>query len=127
MEEFWCNFYALIVRLSFLTLVRYKSWNRRKFLDGNTALHDALRKIWISFNQWESVRFGYLLLTDIYTKVLLSSRRHNRIVSQLASRFEVFDVVTVANFDANEYHNRIGGYFYHLEGKDEKTKKFPKN
>ena len=71
-----------------------KTYRSREFQECNTALNDAIRKIF-SYNRWESVRalrdsFGYKSLTEIFAKSrskFISRLPHhcNPIIAWLAS------------------------------------------
>ena len=71
-----------------------KTYSAREFQDCNTALNDAIRKIF-SYNRWESVRalrdsFGYKSLTEIFANSrnkFLSCLPHHRnpLIAWLAS------------------------------------------
>ena len=71
-----------------------KDFKARDFMDCNTALNDAIRKIF-SFHRWESVRalregFGYPSLTEIFEKAKTKfhsrlTSHHNGVISWLAT------------------------------------------
>ena len=71
-----------------------KEFSSRSMNDCNTAVNDAIRKIF-SFHRWESIRhlregFGYPSLHDIFARAKTKFNRalrghHNAVISQLAS------------------------------------------